>query len=324
MYGNKKNFKIILLLAAIAVFAVAAASIHAQSQCRSEKGGYCVRLDPPPKVVVEKPGVVSRLLAQVPIPGLEFLTLPPNYQIGDIMAALYYFGLTLIALSALLWFVIGGVKYMLAGDKDPTKAKEMMKNAVWGLLLALTSWLIVYTINPDLVKTLQLNMPQITPPPQQAFVQKHAACAGEGEAAVCTMVEGQGSDDCTACGGQPSGCLNARGSSVYCKTATSCKLILASQQNTFCKDGVVGLCPSLCGTAPPPPSGPTPTPSAFKFVCVRDSSDLTGCQDIKFGRCFDIRCGDSYDTLSECNNACPVSAGKKCESREPTIQCTGN
>lgn len=134
---------------------------HAQSQCRSEKGGYCVSVDSPKIEEVKGPGVLARLAA--PIPGLEFLVLPDGATIGDIMAAIYYFSFTLIGLSALFWFVLGGIKYMLAGDKDPTKAKQMMKNAITGLALALTSWLILFTINPDLVKSLDLSFPVITP-----------------------------------------------------------------------------------------------------------------------------------------------------------------
>lgn len=88
--------------------------------------------------------------------GLEFLGLPPDADIGTILSKLYVFGVGLVALSALVMFTLGGVRYMLSGDRDPTEAKNWMKNAFWGLVLALTSWLILYTINPDLVKTLIL------------------------------------------------------------------------------------------------------------------------------------------------------------------------
>ena len=45
---------------------------------------------------------------------------------------------------------------MVAGDKDPTEAKNRMKTAAIGLGIALISWLILFTINPDLVKKLDL------------------------------------------------------------------------------------------------------------------------------------------------------------------------
>lgn len=101
--------------------------------------------------------------------GLEFLGLSPDAPIGEILSKIYVFGVGLVALSALVMFTIGGVRYMLSGDRDPTEAKTWMKNAFWGLALALVSWLILYTINPDLVKTLvlqPLGIKQLTAPPQ--------------------------------------------------------------------------------------------------------------------------------------------------------------
>lgn len=85
--------------------------------------------------------------------GLDFLNLSPGAEIGEVLARLYVFGVGFVALTALVMMVIGGVQYMVtAGDRDPGPAKERIKNAIWGLILALASWLILYTINPDLTK----------------------------------------------------------------------------------------------------------------------------------------------------------------------------
>jgi len=63
------------------------------------------------------------------------------------------FGLGLVAISALVVLVAAGVWYMSAGDNAGRagEAKKWMGNAIFGLVLALLSWLILYTINPDLV-----------------------------------------------------------------------------------------------------------------------------------------------------------------------------
>ena len=53
---------------------------------------------------------------------------------------------------------------MFAGDRDPSDAKSKMKNAIYGLLLALGSYLILYTINPDLVNVKITALPPITAP----------------------------------------------------------------------------------------------------------------------------------------------------------------
>lgn len=105
----------------------------AQNPCRSSAGGYCVNL------------------AAV-VPGLEFLGGTPG-DTGGLIARLFVFGLSLVGISALIMFVFSGVVYMTAGDSQArtNQAKSMMGNAVFGLVLALVSYLILYTINPDVV-----------------------------------------------------------------------------------------------------------------------------------------------------------------------------
>lgn len=110
-------------------------------------------------------------VAWAQISGLEFLNIPADAKIGDVIAALYVYGVGFVALAALIVFTAGGVMYIFAGDKDPSKAKEWMKNAFWGLVLALTSWLILYTINPALVKNvgdLKLQTISVAPGPPPA------------------------------------------------------------------------------------------------------------------------------------------------------------
>mgnify|MGYP000353690338 CR=1 FL=1 len=56
-------------------------------------------------------------------------------------------------LIAVLTLIIGGVAYMMS-DVVSTKslAKKRIEGALWGLGLLAISWLILYTINPDLLK----------------------------------------------------------------------------------------------------------------------------------------------------------------------------
>jgi hypothetical protein len=64
-----------------------------------------------------------------------------------------------LAVVRIIW---GGIQYMstdaFQGKND---AKNTITNAIWGLLLAMTAWLIVYTINPKLVN-FNLNIPRQT------------------------------------------------------------------------------------------------------------------------------------------------------------------
>ena len=74
----------------------------------------------------------------------------------------FWFLLSAAAVLALVMLVIGGAEYVgsagntsLMGD-----AKARITNALLGLLLALSSWLILNTINPDLVDST-LTIPPI-------------------------------------------------------------------------------------------------------------------------------------------------------------------
>ena len=156
---------ILLFSGAVALPLIAAASSAPPvTGCASSGGGYCVNL-------------ASLTAAVRPVPGLEFLQIDPS-SLGDLLSSLYVFGLGFIGIAALIMLTYGGIKYMVAGEKDPSEAKKYMRNAALGLALALVSWLILYVINPDLVLKLDLTLidignvgsPQgdgtaLTPPP---------------------------------------------------------------------------------------------------------------------------------------------------------------
>jgi len=122
------------------------------------------------------------------------------------------FNLTIAVAGALavIVMVIGGVQYLSTDAISGREAgKERMTNALVGLLLALASWVILYTLNPKIL-VFDLNLQRIaapgaeTPPPEPEFL------LGEDETAIClgptqgTMV----SCTCEKCaeigsGGQP-------------------------------------------------------------------------------------------------------------------------
>lgn len=62
------------------------------------------------------------------------------------------------ALVAIIMIVLGALTYMfsdIAGNKN--KALSRIRNAMWAVVLLVSSYLILYTINPDLVE-LKLNL----------------------------------------------------------------------------------------------------------------------------------------------------------------------
>lgn len=98
----------------------------------------------------------------------EFSLSPPGFSEGKTPEFLTLLGWILktafftISILAVLMIVVGGVQYVLAGSTgNPEKigdAQNRIMMSVYGILLALSSWLILNTINPDLLK-LELNIP---------------------------------------------------------------------------------------------------------------------------------------------------------------------
>ena len=73
-------------------------------------------------------------------------------NLGLFLSEAFSFGLALAAALAVIMIVWGGVKIMLTEsifEKDDGRKK--IQDAIYGLLLALVSWLILYTINPDIL-----------------------------------------------------------------------------------------------------------------------------------------------------------------------------
>lgn len=136
----------IIISAIITIFGLTEISLAAE--CRSARGGYCVQ---------------TAALAQAQ--GLENII--SGTDVGDLVPGIYRFGLGLVGISALVALIVGGVMYMTAGgSQDQTKrARVWLGNAVFGLVLALLSYLILNTINPDLVRRLDLRLTPIASPP---------------------------------------------------------------------------------------------------------------------------------------------------------------
>ncbi len=84
---------------------------------------------------------------------------------------------------AVIMIVLGGLQYMTSELVSSKEAgKEKIRNAIFGLLLALGAWLILYTINPNILKTdlssleqqtvevnIQDSTPQPPPPPGENY-----------------------------------------------------------------------------------------------------------------------------------------------------------
>ncbi|OGY89973.1 MAG: hypothetical protein A2927_02770 [Candidatus Komeilibacteria bacterium RIFCSPLOWO2_01_FULL_45_10] len=94
----------------------------------------------------------------VPIPGAGNINTFPEY-----IKALYKFLVGIAGILAVVMIAVGGLLWLFSGGDSGriTKAKEIILGAVIGLLLVLGSYMILNTINPNLVK-FKLFVPPVT------------------------------------------------------------------------------------------------------------------------------------------------------------------
>ena len=186
--------------------------------CRSEAGGYCFNL----ATAAQNTGITASSFAA-------------ESTAGDVLESIYIYGLGLVGISALVMLVFGGLKYMTATDNPSqvTSARDTMKNAIFGLVLALLSFLILFTINPDLVRKLELTLEDIT-------VQKTSTKE------VCMAAGRIWCDSINSCVDKLEDCIGA-GYKTYQWTEVP--------QKKYCADvlgaGWVNVAPSWCGGNPP-------------------------------------------------------------------------
>lgn len=84
-------------------------------------------------------------------------------RLGEFLRVFFTILILVAGVLAFIMIVIGAITY-LSSDAFSGKAegKEMMLNAVLGLILALGSWLILNTINPNLASSLEIHIPSVS------------------------------------------------------------------------------------------------------------------------------------------------------------------
>src|SRR3990167_443589 len=84
-------------------------------------------------------------------------------NIAEYIAGIFRYALSIGGVIATVMVVYGGVKWLLAaGDSGKiSEAKTTITNAVLGLILLLGSYVILFTINPEIVRLRALKIPSI-------------------------------------------------------------------------------------------------------------------------------------------------------------------
>ncbi|HTM68628.1 MAG TPA: pilin [Candidatus Binatia bacterium] len=81
-------------------------------------------------------------------------------DVGDYIATVYNYGVAIVGIIAGVVFVVAGFQYLTAGGDAGrvSKAKDKIRDALVGLLLTFGAYVILNTINPDI---LRLQMPKV-------------------------------------------------------------------------------------------------------------------------------------------------------------------
>ena len=108
------------------------------------------------------PGALAQYQLETGLPGVPGGQLPAGSEFPSYIRYLFIFGLGLTTITALGAMMFGGIQYILAaGNAAKTEeAKAWIQQALFGLGLLLVSYLLLRTINPDLVN---LRNPNLTP-----------------------------------------------------------------------------------------------------------------------------------------------------------------
>ncbi|MEA2006774.1 MAG: hypothetical protein U9O20_01260 [Patescibacteria group bacterium] len=85
-----------------------------------------------------------------PIPGA-----PRRNNFIEYLGDLYGFGIAVAAILAIFMISFGAFVYIVSSAGNSAKmgnAKDMIFNAIYGLIIALIAYLILFVVNPDLVR----------------------------------------------------------------------------------------------------------------------------------------------------------------------------
>jgi hypothetical protein len=118
-------------------------------------------------------------------------------SLSDFIIVIYDFLLSAVGIAAMFMIVVGGFRYLTAAGNAAalSEAKDIIYSALYGLLLAISVWVIVSTINLDLI---YLKQPAADPahgdysclPSGSACVADGKKCCSEFQTEVDMCVDG--------------------------------------------------------------------------------------------------------------------------------------
>lgn len=132
-----------------------------------------------PRLSVPFPTLNEGKLSAVAPPGVGETRVAIPW-IGEYFAAGYQYFVGVAVILSIILFMVGGIRYMTShgSSESISKAKEMISHAALGMVLALGSYLILYTINPELVEFKALTVQVVsTDPIEDITIIDHEAAS---------------------------------------------------------------------------------------------------------------------------------------------------
>lgn len=124
-----------------------------------------------PELEIPIPGVsFSNITYKVSSRGERYLDVP---FIAEYVRGVYRFIAGAVGIVAVVMLIWGGVQWMISRGESVTKAKETIRNALMGLVLVLGSYVLLFTINPELVSFKPIGIQII--PANAIEAARHAA-----------------------------------------------------------------------------------------------------------------------------------------------------
>ncbi|MFA5777692.1 MAG: pilin [Parcubacteria group bacterium] len=146
-----------------------------------------------------------------PIPG----TANTGADLKLYIEAIYKFAIWTVGIAAVLMLTIGGFMYMVsAGNTSKMDtAKKIVTDAILGLIIALGAYLILYVINPDLVKiTITMKslgggtVTESKPNPNTPLAPNSSGCS-----AIVSAAQAMKNQGCQYDQGKRNGCVGSPG-----------------------------------------------------------------------------------------------------------------
>lgn len=102
-------------------------------------------------------------LVPLPLPGGASGPVGGPVSLGGYLSTMFQWIIGIAGVLAVLMIVIAGIEYMSPVPSAKESGKNRAMAAILGLILALVSYLILRTINPDLVNEPNLDLQSTTP-----------------------------------------------------------------------------------------------------------------------------------------------------------------